>query len=72
MYLLTNATEQNKMKNWTLALSDNLLGESFFKLKLLLRGGDLLNSFVSCQVRFIDEAEAVIAIEYALYRKGMK
>jgi hypothetical protein len=64
--------EQNKMKGWTLALSDNLLGESFFKLKLLLRGGERLSSFVNCQVSFIDEAEAIAAIEYALYRKGLK
>ena len=60
------------MNAWTLALSDNLLSESFFKLKLLLRGGDFLNNFVKTQVSFIDETEAVIAINYALYRKGLK
>ena len=60
------------MNNWTLALSDNLMGESFFKLKLLLRGGELFDKFMACQVSFIDEAQAVIAIEYALYRKGAK
>ena len=57
------------MNQWTLALSDNLVGESFFKLKRLLIGGELLNKFVETQVSFIDENEAVAAIEYAIYRK---
>ena len=61
-----------KLNNWALGLSDNLMGESFFKLKLLLRGGDLFDLFMSCQVSFIDEAQAIAAIEYALYRKGVK
>ena len=60
------------LNNWSLALSDSLMGESFFKLKLLLRGGDLFDLFMSCQVSFVDESQAVAAIEYALHRKGAK
>lgn len=60
------------MNNWTQALSDNLMSESFFHLKLLLRGGDLLGDLVNRQTRFIDEAQAVLAINYALDRKELK
>lgn len=60
------------MNEWTLALSDKLIGESFFQLKFLLVNELALNKLLARTVSFIDAEQAVKAINRALHVKASR
>ena len=67
-----NMKDQVKLSNWGLALCDRLMGESFIKLKLMLRKSPSFYNLLNSTSSFIDEDQAMAAITFAIYRKEQK
>jgi hypothetical protein len=57
------------MNNWTQALAENLTGNSFFSLKLMLRGGVSFDRLMERVPSFITRTQAQAAIHSAIKAK---